>query len=62
MDYSKLKRVKIMCEGGKKQSKENIIKSIKNLFNLKNYHYKTIIAGNFWNNNYMKYWSSRNKK
>ena len=55
MDYSKLKRVKIMCEGGMKQSKENIIKSIKNLFNLKNYHYKTIIAGNFWNNNYMKY-------
>ena len=44
-----------MYKGGKKQSKENIIKSTKNLFNLKNYHYKPIRAGNFWNNNYMKH-------
>ena len=33
-DYSKLKRVKTVYGGGKKQSEENIIKSIRNLFKL----------------------------
>ena len=34
-DYSKLERVNTVYGGGKKQSEENIIKSIRNLFNLK---------------------------
>ena len=34
-DYSKPERVKTMDGGGKKKSKENIIKSIRNLFKLK---------------------------
>ena len=34
-NYSKPKRVKTVYGGGKKKSKENIIKSIKNLFKLK---------------------------
>ena len=34
-DYSKPKRVKTVYGGGKKQSEENIIKSIRNLFKLK---------------------------
>ena len=34
-DYSKPEPVKIVYGGEKKQSKENIIKSIRNLFNLK---------------------------
>ena len=34
-DYSKLKRVKTVYGGGKRQSEENIIKSIRNLFKLK---------------------------
>ena len=34
-DYSKPKRVKTVYGGGKKQFKENIIKSIRNLFKLK---------------------------
>ena len=34
-DYSKPERVKTLYEGGKKQSDENIIKSIRNLFKLK---------------------------
>ena len=34
-DYSKPKRVKTVYGGGKKQSEENIIKSIRNLFILK---------------------------
>ena len=34
-DYSKPKRVKTFYGGSKKQSEENIIKSIRNLFKLK---------------------------
>ena len=34
-DYSKPEPVKTMYGGGKKQSEENIIKSIRNLFKLK---------------------------
>ena len=34
-DYSKPEPVKTVYGGGKKQSKENIIKSIRNLFKLK---------------------------
>ena len=34
-DYIKPERVKTLYEGGKKQSDENIIKSIRNLFKLK---------------------------
>ena len=34
-DYSKSERVKTVYTGGKKQSEENIIKSIRNLFKLK---------------------------
>ena len=33
-DYSKPKRVKTVNAGGKKQSEENIFKSIRNLFKL----------------------------
>ena len=35
-DYSKPERVKIVYGGGKKQSEESIIQSIRNLFKLKN--------------------------
>ena len=34
-DYSKPERVKTMYGGGKKQPKENTIKSIRNIFKLK---------------------------
>ena len=34
-DYNKSDRVKTVCEGGKKQSEENISRSISNLFELK---------------------------
>ena len=34
-DYSKPKHVRTVCGGGKKQSEENIIKSIRNYFKLK---------------------------
>ena len=34
-DYSKPEHVKNVCGGGKKQSEESIIKSIRNLFKLK---------------------------
>ena len=34
-DYSKSKRIKTVYGGGKKQSEENIIKSITDLFKLK---------------------------
>ena len=34
-DYSKPERVKTVYGGGKKQSEETIIKSIRNLFDLK---------------------------
>ena len=83
--YSKPEPVKTAYGGGKKQSEENIIKRIRNLFKLKKEneaikeriirdirtlyeqeekdYYKSIRAGNFWNNNYVEYEGSgdRNK-
>ena len=68
MDYSKPKCVKTVYGGGKKQSGENIIKSVRNLFKLKNekevikdritiiYFYCTL-----WNNNYIEYENSGNR-
>ena len=81
-DYNKPERVKSKYGGGnkpsklkiQKQSEENIIKSIRNLFKLKNEnkgikdiwtlfkqkddYFKPIRVGKFWNNNYIKYGSS----
>ena len=68
MDYSKPKCVKTVYGGGKKQSEENIIKSVRNLFKLKNE--KEVIKdritiiyfyGTLWNNNYIEYESSGNR-
>ena len=65
-----------MYGGGKKQSEQNIIKSIRNLFKLKKEseairdfdqeekdHYEPRRVWNFWNKNYIRYRSSddRNK-
>ena len=81
--YSKPERVKTVYGGGKKQSEENIIKSIRNHFKLKKEneaikdrtirdirtlfkqeddYYKPITVGNFWNNNYVEYESSGDRK
>ena len=80
-DYSKPEHVKTVYVSGKKQSEENMIKSIGNLYKIKKEndvikdiiirdiwalsekqeerdYYKLIIAGDFWNENYMEYESS----
>ena len=69
-DYSKPESVKTVYRDGKKQFEENIIKSMRNLFNLKKEKggiKDRIIIGirtlfkqeddycNFWNNNYIEY-------
>ena len=82
-DYSEPEPAKTVYGGGKKQSEENIIKSIRKLFKLKKEnnaikgkiirdirtlfkqdhdYYKPIRVGNFWNNNYIKYESSGDRK
>ena len=69
-DYSKPEPVKIVYGAGKKQSEENIIRSIRNLFKLKKEAikdkiirdirtlFKLIRVRNFWNNNYIECESS----
>ena len=70
-DHSKPERVKTVYGRGQKQSEENIIKSVTNLFlryirtlfeqqEEKDY-YKPITVGNFWNNNHIEYESSGDK-
>ena len=91
-NYSQLKRVKTVHGARKKQrklriqkqSEDNIIKNIRNLFKLKKerkaikyrtirdiktlfeqqeeYYYKSVRVGNLWNNNYIEYESSGDRK